>query len=163
MRILLLLTAAAGAAATATPAPARPGGHFTGSPGAWAASAGGHRAVAGWQARSRSGLGQGRDRRDGRPGGRFGRSGREGLLFYDGYGIAGPTGLVAPWGNGFFAAGGGEVRLSGDRPHYDYDRSYPYEWAPASGGQPDVEDAARPAEPRPRCTIEHGVRVCRGW
>jgi hypothetical protein len=159
MRIILLL-AAAGAAAIGTAASARPAARFTGSPGAWA-SAGGHRAGTGWQGRSRPGMS--RDRRDGRHGGRPGRPGRDGLFVLDGGGIAGPTGIVAPYGDGFFAGGGGEVRLRGGRPHYDYDRSYPYEWASAAGRRPDLEEEARPDEPRPRCTLEHGVRVCRGW
>lgn len=157
MRIILLL-AAAGAAAIATAAPARPAGKSTGSPGAWAAG-GGHRAGAGW--RGRSGARMGHDRRDGHRGGR--RPGRSGLFFHGGLGIGVSTGIVAPYGSGFFAGGGGEVRLKGSRPHYDYDRSYPYEWAPPAGGRPEWEDEPRPAEPRPRCTMEHEVRVCRGW
>ncbi len=49
------------------------------------------------------------------------------------------------------------------RPVYGYDRSYPYEWAPAARGRPDWEAAESQAEPPPRCTVEQGVRVCRGW
>lgn len=158
MRIMMLL-AAAGVAAIGTAAQARPAARFAGSPGGWAA-AGGHRAGAGWQGRSRPGMG--RDWRDGRRGGRSGRPGRDGLFIHDGVGIAGPTGIVSPYGNGFFAGGGGEVRLRGGRPYYDYDRSYPYEWAPA-GERPDLDEERRLAEPPPpRCTLEYGVRVCRG-
>lgn len=150
MRIFLLLTAAAGVAAIATAAPAQPAGKFTGSPRAWAATGNHHRAGAGWQGRSRPGMG--RDRRHGRPD-------RDDPYFYDGGGIAGPTGIVAPYGNGFFAAGGGEVHMRGSRPHYDYDRSYPYEWA---GGALEwrVKEIVEPSTAR--CTVEKGVRVCRG-
>jgi hypothetical protein len=160
MRIILLL-AAAGAAAigTAAAAAARPGGGSPGPGPAWAsAQPGRHHGVrSGWQARSRPGV---RRLRHGRRPGRFGP---DGLYFYDGFGIDGPTGLVEPWGDGFFAGGGGEVRLKGGRPHYRYDRSYPFEWAP-SGAHPQWDEQAGPgSEPPRRCTIEHGVRVCRGW
>ncbi|HEX8572598.1 MAG TPA: hypothetical protein VF759_07600 [Allosphingosinicella sp.] len=67
---------------------------------------------------------------------------------------------VDPHGNGFFAGGGGEVRLNGGRPYYDYDRSYPYEWASArDGGARWVAEAVDEPE---RCASERGVRVCRG-
>lgn len=154
MRIFLLL-AAAGAAAIATSAPARPAGkpgHGAAAPGAWAPD-GRHGARSGWQGRVERG----------RRHGRSGRPGRGGPYYYDGFGIGGPGAIVAPWGNGFFAGGGGEVWMKGDRPHYDYDRAYPYEFASRAGERPDWEEEARPPEPRPRCTLEHGVRVCRGW
>ena len=163
MRIILWLAAAAGVAAIATAAPARPGGgsgHGSGRPGAWAPG-GGEGAGTGWRVRIRSGAARGRHGRHHR--GRFGRDGRDGPVFFDGFAIAGPTGIIAPWGNGFFAGGGGEVRMRGNRPHYDYDRSYPYEWASAAGGRPDRDEAESASEPPPRCTLEKGVRVCRGW
>ena len=163
MRILLVLAAAAGAAAIAAPAPARPAGKFTGpgagTPGAWAAGGGDHRARRGWLGLSRPSLG--RDRRDRHRGDR--RPDRDGLLFYDGFGIDWPAGGLDPHGNGFFAGGGGEVRMRGNRPHYDYDRSYPYEWASAAGGRGRRWEVAFVSEPPPRCTVENGVRVCRGW
>ena len=162
MRIILLLAAAAGAAAIGTAAAAAPGrsaGHGSGAQGGWAATgghrAGPHRAGNGWKARARSG----EDRRRGR----FGRPGRDFALFDGGYGLAGPGGLVEPWGDGFFAGGGGEVRMKGGRPVYGYDRSYPYEWAPASGAPPEGSEAPDRGEPPRRCTVENGVRVCRGW
>ena len=76
--------------------------------------------------------------------------------------VEGAYGGVDPHGNGFFAGRGGEVRVQGGRPHYDYDRSYPYEWAPAaSGGYAwTVEEEGFDAPPR--CGQERGVRVCRG-
>ncbi|HEX8224953.1 MAG TPA: hypothetical protein VF605_14125 [Allosphingosinicella sp.] len=166
MRIFLLLTAAAAVAAIATAAPARPagkpGGHGAGAPGAWGAN-GRHRARAGWEARSRPPMSRGHDRRDGSDRGRFGRPGGDGVYVRDGFGIAWPSGTLAPWGDGFFAGGGGEVRLKGSRPHYDYDRSYPYEWAPSARRRADRDERSSAAEAPPSCTLEHGVRVCRGW
>ena len=166
MRIFLLL-AAAGAAAIGTAAAAaaaRPGGGSAG-PGAgpaWSPVHGVRHGVrAGWEARSRPGVGRHHRRpghhRDGR-----GPKGRHGAFYYDGFGIAWPGGSVSPFGNGFFAGGGGEVRLRGGRPYYDYDRSYPYEWAPGAGDRHDWNEAERSREPAPRCTFENSVRVCRG-
>ncbi|HEX8262988.1 MAG TPA: hypothetical protein VF547_08955 [Allosphingosinicella sp.] len=159
MRILLLL--AAGSAAVGTAAPARPAADFAGrgggAPGV-AASAGGPRVRSGWQVYVRPGLG-----RPGHHRGRFGRPGRDGIDFDGGYGLAGPGGIVAPWGDGFFAPGGGEVRMKAGRPVYDYDRSYPYEWPSAAGGRGRRWEVGFVSEPPPHCTIEHGVRVCRGW
>ena len=65
-------------------------------------------------------------------------------------------------GNGFFAGGGGAVRVQGGRPLYEYDRSYPYEWAPA--GRPAGVWTVREGDLQapPPCGIERGVRVCRG-
>jgi hypothetical protein len=80
-----------------------------------------------------------------------------------GFAIAGWAAPIEPYGNGFFARGGGEVRMRDGRPHYDYDRSYPYEFAPPAAASPECADDERPAEPPPRCMVEHGVRVCRGW
>jgi hypothetical protein len=158
MRIFLLLAAAAGMAAVAAAAPARPAGSpgspGVGGPGAWDPG-GGHGARSGWRGRSRPAAGRGRDRRDRRHGG------RHGPYFLDGFAIVWPGAQVAPYGNGFFADGGGGVRIRGGRPHYDYDRSYPYEWASPAAGRPD-RDEERQAAPPPRCTFENSVRVCRG-
>lgn len=166
MRIILLLAAAAGAAAIATAAAAQPAarsaGHGAGTPGAWAPTRG-HRAGTGWQGSSRPGMSRGHDRRHGRHRGRFGGSEGHGLFFDGGFGIAGWYGAGGPYGDGFFADGGGEVRMRGGRPYYDYDRSYPYEWAPGAGGRPEQAEGTRSAGPPARCALESGVRVCRGW
>lgn len=84
------------------------------------------------------------------------------LYNYGAVGLDGPYEMVDPHGNGFFAGGGGEVRMENGRPRYDYDRSYPYEWGPSnrSAREPEARGAPRPAQPR--CTMEQGVRVCRG-
>ncbi|HEY0131309.1 MAG TPA: hypothetical protein VGB57_07880 [Allosphingosinicella sp.] len=168
MRIILSLAAGVGAMAITAAAPAKPGPEaFNGGGGqpGWSRG-GGENAGGGLYFRhAPSGIrgyrGQGRQGRHGR----FGRHGRDGYSSYGVFGIGGPAGAVDPWGNGFFNGGGGRIRLHGDRPHYDYDRSYPYEWAPAAGGGEDREDAAGPgaSERTPRCTFENGVRVCRGW
>ncbi|HEX8623717.1 MAG TPA: hypothetical protein VF782_01425 [Allosphingosinicella sp.] len=167
MRIILLL-AAAGAAAMAADAPARSFGVMGksgGAPGA-SGSGAGHHAGAGSYGHFRPGMGRWNDGRRGRHD-RFGRPGRNGhhrYGAYEGFGIAGPIGEVDPHGSGFFAGGGGAVRVRGGRPYYDYDRAYPYEWASAAGGPgPDRAEEERWSEARPRCTYESGVRVCRGW
>ncbi|MEA3008552.1 MAG: hypothetical protein QOJ91_244 [Sphingomonadales bacterium] len=76
-------------------------------------------------------------------------------------GLGWPVEAADPHGNGFFAGGGGEVRMEGGRPHYDYDRSYPYEWAP-SGGAARSRSAEPARNSQAYCTMENGVRVCRG-
>src|SRR3954470_3020004 len=97
-------------------------------------------------------------RRDGRH--RFDRGG-EGFLYS--YGFAEPFEPVDPHGNGFFAGVGGGIDLRGGRPYYDYDRSYPYEWASAAASRPTRwaphEESLPPAT---TCGLERGVRVCRG-
>ncbi|HEU0099194.1 MAG TPA: hypothetical protein VFQ67_10510 [Allosphingosinicella sp.] len=162
MRIIFLAAAAIGMAAIGTAAEARPGaagsGHGSGPAGAWS---GGHR---GGQVRHSCfgcSAADG-DRRPGRGHGRHGRDSRHGFLLYGGAGIA--VGTADPYGNGFFTGGGGRIRLRGGRPYFDYDRAYPYEWASAAGGRREwAAEEERPTEPRERCTLENGVRVCRGW
>jgi hypothetical protein len=162
MRIILGLAAAA-AAAIGTAAAARPGGS-PGGPGggsqpAW--SSGGHHFAKGRHGRPRTGW-VGTDRRRGPGHGRF--DDRRDFHPYGAAGIAGPVGEVDPYGNGFFTGAGGQISLRGGRPHYDYDRSYPYEWASAAGGRREwVVVEERTSEPPARCTFENGVRVCRGW
>ncbi len=167
MRIILGLAAGMAAMAIASPAAARPGGGFNGPGGGlqtgWS-NGGGHQGAKGVRTR----FGIGRIEIDPRPGHhhrRHGRSGRHGLDGYGGLGIAGGIGAVDPYGGGFFTGGGGRIRLRGGQPYYDYDRSYPYEGAPAAEARvgPDESKADRFAEPRPRCTMENAVRVCRGW
>jgi hypothetical protein len=164
MRIILWLAAAAGAAAIATAAPARPGGGGSGhghGPGlqvGWSNGGGYHGAKRG---HTRFGIGR---TENGHRHGRFGRSGRDDFNPYGGIGIAGPIGEVDPHGTGFFAAGGGQIRLRGGRPYFEYDRAYPYEFASVAGGRRQgVVEEERASEPRQRCTMENGVRVCRGW
>jgi hypothetical protein len=102
----------------------------------------------------------GHDRRD-----RWrGHRGGDHAYAYGAGGFAGPYEAVDPYGTGFFAGAGGGVRLRGGRPQFDYDRSYPYEWASVAGGREvwEVEEI-RAAPPPGRCTMENGVRVCRGW
>jgi len=78
-------------------------------------------------------------------------------------GIAGPFEAVDPHGTGFFAAGGGRVRVAGGRPHYDYNRAYPYEWASKAVGSRVWIAEDEVAEPlAAACEVESGVRVCRG-
>jgi hypothetical protein len=88
-----------------------------------------------------------------------------GFLYPYGAGfVEGAYEAVDPHGNGFFAGGGGEVRVQGGRPHYDYDRSYPYEWAPAGRAREfELAEVGPSTEASKRCTFEKGVRVCRGW
>lgn len=162
MRIILWL--AAGVAAMAigpAAAEAKPGtGSWnSGGPGV-SINGGGHHAGNGGHGRYGPGFGKG----GGRHHGRFGRHGRGGFNPYGGGGIAGPVWEVDPYGNGFFNGGGGQIRLRGGRPYFDYDRAYPYEWASgARAREPEwAEEAARIQAPA-RCTFENGVRVCRGW
>lgn len=161
MRIYFWLAAGVGAMAIGTAAAARPGGTSSGHggnpPGTW--SSGGHHGGN----YARRGLGPGVSKGDhGRRHGRFGRHGRDRSNAYGGGGVVGPVVAVDPYGNGFFNGGGGEIRLRGGRPHYDYDRAYPYQWASAAGERLE-EERVRTVERPPRCTFENGVRVCRGW
>lgn len=159
MRIILLAAAAAGAAALATAAEARPGG--SGRPGGAAPAGFTNAPGTGSGDRLRAGFRFGGIDRGHR---RSGRQGRHDFVPYGGAGIAGPFEALGPWGTGFFARRGGRVVLRGGHPHFDYDRSYPYEWGPAAGARDAWEGEARAAErPAPRCTMENGVRVCRGW
>jgi hypothetical protein len=161
MRIILLSLAAIGVAAAGGAAAARPGSL------AMAPRGGAHAATGapggGFISRGHQGFGRGTAR--GRRHGRFGRGGgRFGYPFgYFGLGGYGPA--VDPHGNGFFAGGGGEIVMAGGRPVYDYDRSYPYEWS-APGGAHASAAERRGRDGRTsaviRCTVEHGVRVCRG-
>jgi hypothetical protein len=174
MRIILGLAAALGAAAigeaaTAQSAPAFSGGGVGAGPGAgaqggWSSAEG--RPAPGGHRHLRQGWSYGPDRRRGRHHDRPGRHARHGFQAYGAYGgagIAGPVGEVDPHGNGFFAGGGGDIRVRGGRPHYDYDRSYPYEWASATGRRPQSDEEESAPPPPPRCTFESGVRVCRSW
>lgn len=188
MRITLLLLAAglgvaatggAAAAESATAPMARSGG----SHGGWK-SGGFGLGFNPWQPRrNHPGRGHGRPWNHDRPG--YDRPGHhDGHDAHDGHdrhgghdrwrgdyaygygagGVAGPYEAVDPYGTGFFAGAGGEVRLRGGRPSFDYDRAYPYEWASVAGGRSEREvGQARPAVPPGRCTMENGVRVCRGW
>jgi len=161
MRLILLAATFIGAAAIGTAAPARPGGsgHGWNPPGAFSNGGGHHSAKRG---HTRLGIGPiESDRRGGRRHGRFGRADFN-FNPYAGAGIAGPIGAVDPHGNGFFTGGGGQIRLRGGRPYFDYDRTYPYEWSSARG-RPEWDEAPSAAEPPGRCTMENGVRVCRGW
>ncbi len=161
MRIILWLAAGVAAMAIGSAAAARPGGGGSGhggGPPAWS-NGGGHHAGQGRVTR----LGIGTIRVDlGRHHGRFGRSGRDDYGPYAGGGIAGPVGEVDPYGNGFFTGGGGQIRLRGDRPYFEYDRAYPYEWGSAARERQERRAEAQATEPTPRCTMENGVRVCRG-
>jgi hypothetical protein len=97
---------------------------------------------------------------------RFGRSDGNDFVAYGSGGIEWPVDGLDRHGNGFFAGGGGQIQLQGGRPHYDYDRSYPYEFASAAarGGGGQARAAGEPTvQSRPRCTMQSGVRVCRGW
>jgi len=64
--------------------------------------------------------------------------------------------------NGYFNSGGEVYAREGERPIYDYDRGYPYEWyKPAAARSPAM--ARRSGEQHISCTIEGAsVRVCRG-
>jgi hypothetical protein len=166
MRFIFWLAAGMSAAAIATAAPARPGGggsgHGPGFRAGWS-NGGGHHNFKGRQTR----FGIGRieiDRRHWRHRGRSGRSGPDGFTPYGGLGIAGPVGDIDPYGNGFFTGGGGQIRLRGGQPYFDYDRAYPYEFASANRArEPERTEAAHRTEAPPRCNFENGVRVCRGW
>jgi hypothetical protein len=151
MRIILLSLAAIGAASVGGAAFAQTTSMTTAHrPGMHAPRAGG----TGDFFRSHRGFGRGMHRGPRR---RHGGSGRGSLppfyLGLGGYGEPAPS-----HGDGFFA-GGGEVRMDGTRPVYDYDRSYPYEWDSAAArawgsGEPEAAPT--------RCTPELGVQVCRG-
>jgi hypothetical protein len=162
MRIILGLAAGMAAIAIGTAAAARPGAAGPGQSSAptWSYGSGRPAAKPGPAPSGVAWIGtdRRRDRRHGRFGGRH-------FHPYAAAGIAGPVGAVHPYGSGFFGGGGGQIRLRGGQPYFDYDRAYPYEWAPAAGSRlgPDELKAGRSAEPRPRCTLENSVRVCRGW
>jgi hypothetical protein len=164
MRIILWLAAGVAAATLATAAPARPGGNGSGhggSPAGGWSNGGGH--YAGQGRVTRFGIGAIRvDRRRGRHHGRSGRSGRDDSNIYGGGGIAGPVAEVDPYGNGFFTGGGGQIRLRGRQPHFDYDRGYPYQWA-SPAARPELDQEALATQTPARCTVENRVRVCRGW
>jgi hypothetical protein len=111
--------------------------------------------------RPHPGRGHGRHDRRGRHRGHDWSS-DSGALYPYGGGVAYPFETVDPHGSGFFAGGGGAVRVRGGRPHYDYDRSYPYEWAPA-GRDGTLWTVGESELPAPlNCALERGVRVCRG-
>lgn len=162
MRIVPFLLIASGAAALSGAAlaqsgslPGRPSGNPAAVSGSWLK---GH----GFGRNHDFRRGPGRHHRGrGRHHGRFDRDGDRFALAYGGIGYAEGFEAAGPHGNGFFAGGGGQVRLNGGRPYYDYDRGYPYEWASASRGsttwviESGLDDLAR-------CTSERGVRVCRG-
>ena len=156
MRIIWLAAALIGAAAaggTAAQAEGRGGGwHGPRHPGAGGAAFDVLRPA-------RHGFGRG-------PGRRHRREARfDSPAFLYPYGGGGIGGFesVDPHGNGFFAGGGGQVEVAGGRAHYDYDRSYPYEWASAAGGGRGPWAAEEKASPSlPSCEVERGVRVCRG-
>jgi hypothetical protein len=165
MRIILLAAAVIGAAALGSAASARPGGPAPGQgggqPGSWS-SGDGHHGGKG----VRTGFGSDAAKGDGGHGrrhGRFGRSGRDNFRPYGAAGISGPIEAADPYGNGFFNGEGGRIRLRGGRPHFDYDRGYPYEWASSDARSDRQDEAARPVERPARCNFENGVRVCRGW
>ena len=80
---------------------------------------------------------------------------------YGGIGYAEEFVRVDPYGTGFFAGGGGEVRMRGGRPVYDYDRSYPYQWNSGPAESAEVR-GGESSSARLRCTLDRGVRVCRG-
>ena len=148
MRIFLLSLAAIGAVALAAPAQAQTTSFSSGHRG------GAHGPPpAGDFFRTHRGFGHDRARHPRRSRGRFDRRAEP---FY--FGLGGYGEPADPYGSGFFADGG-EVRMDGGRPFYDYDRSYPYEWAPASGR--DWADGEAYAAAPPLCAVEHGVRVCR--
>jgi hypothetical protein len=93
-----------------------------------------------------------------------GRWNKDYAVGYGAGGFGGPYEAVDPYGTGFFAGAGGAVRLRGGRPRFDYDRTYPYEWASVAGGRREREaEPSRFAAPPGRCSMENGVRVCRGW
>ncbi|HEX8309582.1 MAG TPA: hypothetical protein VF645_14315 [Allosphingosinicella sp.] len=165
MRIIYWLALALGTAAIASAAPARPAtGSFIGAgPKAGGPIGGGHHMGPGGGFRFGPGRWDG-DRRHRPDRRRSGRHGWSGYGLYGGVGIAGPVGAVDPHGNGFFNGGGGRIGLRDGRPYYDYDRSYPYEWnSAAASGHVRDEREARPVDRAGRCTMENGVRVCRGW
>ena len=166
MRITSFLLMASGAAAMGGAALAQSGslpGRSSGNPpsisGSWKPGPG-----FGRHHDFRRGKARGPDRHHGRPGrhhGRFDRRGDDFAVAYGGIGSVEDFEAVERHGNGFFAGGGGQVRLQGGRPYYDYDRDYPYEWASAAAGSARWVVESGIDEPA-RCTAEHGVRVCRG-
>jgi hypothetical protein len=158
MRIILFLLTAAGAAAS---------GAALAQSSTMSVSR--HSVSAGWSQGRVAGRhqdfrrGPGRDhRRDGRHHGRFGHGGERFDLPFGGIGFVDEFEAVDPHGNGFFADGGGRIRLRGGRPYYDYDRSYPYEWASAAAGRAGWSVTGYDVDETPQCGVEHGVRVCRG-
>jgi hypothetical protein len=159
MRIIFLLAAAMGAAAIGGPAEAQSQGGFSGpgagSSGRWAPGSGYH-AGSGGHFHLRPGIGRGD-----RPHRRFGRRRGDSLYPSGGFGSAGSIEAANPYDSGYYAEGG-RVRLRDGRPYYDYDRSYPYEWASAAAGGDGWDEAAGSGPPSARCTFENGVRVCRG-
>jgi hypothetical protein len=163
MRITLLLLAAgvsvAASGAAAAAEIARGSMVRSGSPhGTWKPGGFGH----GFKGMRPHGPhhGAGHDRRDRHRG--HHRSADANILYPYGGGIAYSYEAVDPHGGGFFAGGGGEVRVRGGRPYYDYDRSYPYEWAPAARGGYVWTVEEGELEAPPQCGLERGVRVCRG-
>ncbi|HEX8239169.1 MAG TPA: hypothetical protein VF574_05445 [Allosphingosinicella sp.] len=157
MRIIFWLAAAVGAAAIGTAAQAQSGAGFARQgvgPAASSATGGGHLSGPGGFLVVRPGRGHDRP-------GRFGRRGRYPLYTYGGFGIGGSMETANPYGSGYFADGG-RVRLRDGQPRYDYDRTYPYEWASAATGDDPWQEEAVPAPEPARCTLEKGVRVCRG-
>lgn|GEM_PF-6043068 len=156
MRIILfLLTATAAAGSGAATAQSS-----TMSVSRHAASAGWSRGqVPGRYQDFRRGTGRDHRRHDRR---NHGRSGERFDLPFGGIGSIDEFEAVDPHGNGFFAGGGGQIRLRGGRPYYDYDRSYPYEWASATGGRAVWSAIEDDVDEAPQCGVERGVRVCRG-
>ncbi|HEX8621142.1 MAG TPA: hypothetical protein VF718_04160 [Allosphingosinicella sp.] len=162
MRIIHFPAAALGAAAIAAAASAQPAsnGHG-GHPGASIPFDVGR--VVGERAQGRPGWGMHRGRGHGRRGPGFGRGGAGFPYPFAAYGIDGEYRAVDAHGTGFFAGAGGRIRMEGGRPYYDYDRAYPYEWASSAAGGPLEWRAGAIAGPSPeRCSLEKGVRVCRG-
>lgn len=172
MRIILLLLAAglgvaASGAAAAVEIARGSMVRSTGPHGAFKPGGFGH-GFKHWRPhRPHPGRGHGRHDRRGRHDrhDRWGHHGMPDTAFLYPYGagfVDGAYEAVDPHGSGFFAGGGGAVRVQGGRPYYDYDRSYPYEWAPAGrpsvGWTVDESDLKAP----PQCSVERGVRVCRG-
>lgn len=167
MRIVLILAVTAAAAPMGAPVAAQPSTATSVHRGTGFMAPGPSQ---GWRARTdfrrgmTSGWGSRRDRHPGRHHRRFRDDD-----FLQSFGFAESFGLADPHGNGFFAGAGGEIRLRAGRPYYDYDRSYPYEWASSAAGSlrwsVDDEEVRREAERSlafPHCSIERGVRVCRG-
>lgn len=154
MRIIFLSLAAIGAVATGGAALAQTTSMTTGHrPGMHAPGAGG----TGDFFRSHRGFGRDRHRGPRRRHGRSGRGTAPPLYF----GVGGYGEPAASGGDGFFA-GGGEVRMEGRRPVYDYDRSYPYEW-PSAAASDGASAGDRPyGREAMHCTLELSVRVCRG-
>jgi hypothetical protein len=158
MRIILVLAAAAGAAAISGPAPAQASSNYPAASRAAPASHG-RGVVRSGRPDFRPGM-PGRFRH--RPWGRHGRPDRGAEGFAYPFGFIESYESVDPHGTGFFAGGGGMIRMQGGRPLYDYDRSYPYEWRSPAG--PSVAWVVSDDQPGPDagCSLERGVRVCRG-